>query len=59
MFRHLRLGYERPVCHNHLEMTPVRSQLVKEAKDMVTLCFRNEPIEDVHAGSRPLPDLYR
>ena len=29
---------------------PVRSELAREAKSIVALCFRNGPIEDVHAG---------
>jgi hypothetical protein len=43
----------RTVCHNHVDMTlePARRiQLAKEAKAIVALCFRNGPIEDVHAG---------
>jgi hypothetical protein len=32
----------------------VRSEIAKEAKAIVALCFRNGPIEDVHAG-QPCP----
>jgi hypothetical protein len=31
---------------------PVCNELAKEAKSIVALCFRNGPIEDIHAGLR-------
>src|SRR4051794_31375486 len=37
-----------------MRSNPTRDQLAREAKAIVALCFRNGPIENIHAG-QPCP----